>query len=331
MSSADVAASVSVVLPCYNAAEFVESAVERLLEQRDVALEIVLVDDKSTDDTAALISALADRHESVRAILLPENGGVAAAREAAVAAATGDYVWFVDADDEWPDDAASALLKAANAVDADIVCAGATVVSEGQPERPVGDLPEGDLLTGPQALDALLVGGITGHLWNKLFRRSLLGRIEFTRIRQHSDQAMVAQALVEASRVALLHRSVYVYKLRSGSIIRSGSRRADSLRELGEVIARCVARVDATALRRPDYLYYRARYHTLSRLKDATSGAYSESERRSLVKQVRSEMSFAQLGAIGRRRDVTRFGIYTLGWMSPRTYSLVLDRAGGRL
>ncbi|WP_243075660.1 glycosyltransferase [Microbacterium sp. SS28] len=331
MTSSESVASISVVLPCFNAAEFVESAVERLLGQAGPALEVVLVDDKSTDDTALIIARLAEAHSTVRAVLLPENGGVAAAREAAVAAASGDYIWFVDADDEWPDDAASALRDAAIAADADIVCAGATVVSEGQPERPVGNLPDGDLLTGAEGLDALLVGGITGHLWNKLFRRSLLGRIEFTRIRQHSDQAMVAQALVEADRVALLHRSVYTYKLRTGSIIRSGSRRADSLRELGEVMARCVARVDAAALRSPDYLYYRARYNTLSRLKDATSGAYSDTERRGLVKQVRSEMSFAQLGAIGRRGDVTRFGIYTLGWLSPRAYSVVLEKAGGRL
>ncbi|MFH8252103.1 glycosyltransferase family 2 protein [Microbacterium sp. B2969] len=331
MSASPAAVSVSVVLPCYNAAEFIESAVERLLRQSDVELELVLVDDKSKDDTAAILTRLAGAHESVQAILLPENGGVAAAREAAVAAATGDYVWFVDADDDWPEDAAHELLGAALAVDADIVCAGATVVSEGQPARPVGDLPEDDVITGAAALDSLLVGGITGHLWNKLFRRSLLSRIEFTRIRQHSDQAMVAQALVEAQRVAILRRSVYVYKLRAGSIIRSGSRRADSLRELGEVMARCVARVDASALKSPDYLYYRARYNTLSRLKDATSGAYTDTERRALVKQVRSEMSFAQLGAIRRRRDVTRFGIYTLGWLSPRAYSVVLDKAGGRL
>ncbi len=186
-------------------------------------------------------------------------------------------------------------------------------------------------MTGPDALSRLLVGSITGHLWNKLFRRDLLGRITFTRIRQHSDQAMVAQALVEADRVAILPRSVYTYRLREGSIIRSGSRRADSLRELGVVIASCVARVDAKALQGTDYLYYRARYSTISRLKDATSGAYPDGERAALVREIRGQMSLRQLGALVRRRDATRTAIYTIGWLTPRGYGALLDRAGGRL
>ena len=115
------------------------------------------------------------------------------------------------------------------------------------------------------------------------------------------------------------------------SIIRSGSKRSDSLRELGVVIASCVARVDSKALRGTDYLYYRARYSTLSRLKDATSGAYAEGERTALVKEIRGQMSLQQLGALVRRRDATRTAIYALGWVTPRGYGIVLDKAGGRL
>lgn len=324
-------AQVSVILPCYNAAEFVEDAIERLLAQEHVDVEIVAVDDASTDDTGHILRDLAEKHDNVRAILLERNGGVAAAREVAVRGATGEYVWFVDADDDWPSDAASALVATAAEQDADVVCAEATVVAEGHADKPVGALPAEPVLTGAEALRALLVGGITGHLWNKLFRRELLGRISFTRIRQHSDQAMVAQALVEADRVAMLHRSVYTYRLREGSIIRSGSKRAESLRELGGVIESCVARVDKRALGGVDYLYYRARYSVLSRLKDATSGAYAENERAELVKEIRREMSLRQLAALARRRDSRRFAIYTIGWITPRGYGVVLDRAGGRL
>ncbi|TDN90545.1 glycosyltransferase family 2 protein [Microbacterium sp. BK668] len=322
---------ITVVLPCYNAAEFAESAIDRLLGQEGVDLEIVAVDDASTDGTARLLTELAARHECVRAILLERNGGVAAAREAGVTAATGTYVWFVDADDDWPPDALRSMVGVAAATNADIVCAGATVTAEGHADKPVGEVPDQPLLTGAEALRSLLVGDITGHLWNKLFRRDLLEKITFTRIRQHSDQAMVAQALVEARRVATLQRSVYTYRLRVGSIIRSGAKRADSLRELGEVIESCVSRVDKRALRGVDYLYYRARYSVLSRLKDATSGAYDPPERSALLKEIRGEMSMRQLAALARRRDSRRLAIYTIGWISPRGYGAVLDRAGGRL
>ena len=329
--AAERAPRVSAIVPCYNAAEFVEDAVARLLAQQAIALEVIVVDDGSADETAALASALAAQHPEVTFVALPENQGVAAAREAAVAAATAEYVWFVDADDEWPSDAAATLLAAAETWEADIVCAAATVVAPGRDDKPVGSLPEGPSSSGPEAFRHLLTGRLTGHLWNKLFRRTLLERIDFTRIRQHSDQAMVAQALSQAGVVAYTHREVYRYLLRSGSIIRSGSQRADSLRSVGLVVARCMARIDATELRSTEYLYYRARYSVLARLKDATSGAYPDGRRRDLVKEARGEMSLGQWGALLRRRDATRLTLYTLGWASPPLYARTLDRFGGRL
>jgi glycosyltransferase involved in cell wall biosynthesis len=323
--------SVSVVLPCYNVADFAESAIERLLGQEDVDLEIIAVDDASTDDTPRILARLAERHKRVHAVLLDENAGVAAARESAVGVAKGTYVWFVDADDDWPTDAAALLVAAAVEQDADVVCAEATVVAEGRSDKTIDVVPAAGPLNGPEVFALLLTGDVTGHLWNKLFRRDLLSRITFTRIRQHSDQAMVAQAFVEADRVAILHRPVYLYRLRQGSIIRSGSKRAESLRALGDVIASCASRVDARALEKTEYLYYRARFSTLSRLKDATSGAYADGERTALVKEIRRQMSIRQLAALVRRRDATRTAIYTLAWLTPRGYAVLLDRAGGRL
>lgn len=322
---------VSVIVPCYNAAAFVEQAVSRLLDQVGVDIEIVVVDDGSTDATADIASGLAARHPEVVFIALDENSGVAAAREAAVAAATADYIWFVDADDEWPVDAAATMRSVAWEHRADIVCAGAAVIAEGRAPKPVGSPPPGTTSTGPEAFRRLLTGDITGHLWNKLFRRDLMERIEFTRIRQHSDQAMVAQALSRAEIVAYTPHEVYRYVLRSGSIIRSGSQRADSLRSVAKVVARCQAYIDATRLRSPDYLYYRARYSVLARLKDATSGAYHDERRRTLVKEARGDMSLAQWSALLRRRDATRLTLYSLGWASPPLYARILDRFGGRL
>ncbi|MDY0910382.1 glycosyltransferase family 2 protein [Microbacterium sp. CFBP9034] len=323
--------AVSVIVPCFNAEDFVESAVERLLLQSDVDIQIVIVDDGSSDGTAAIAARLAEAHSEVAFVALPRNQGVAAARRAAVTAASADYVWFVDADDEWAPDAARAMLTAAIEHDADVVCAKATVVAEQRGPKPVGALPAVATTSGAAAFRMLLTGELTGHLWNKLFRRDLLDRIEFTPIRQHSDQAMVAQALSRATTVAYLPKEVYTYRLRTGSIIRSGARRADSLRTLGTVVGRCMAAIDATALRSTEYLYYRARYGALARLKDATSGAYLARDAEALVREVRGDMSIAQWWALVRRRDATRIALYTLGWASPNAYARTLDRFGGRL
>ncbi len=91
--------TVSVVIPTYNSADTVARAIDSALGQTVPPTEILVIDDASSDDTAARLAAYADR--SVRHIRLGQRGGAAHARNAGIAAATGDFVAFLDADDEW--------------------------------------------------------------------------------------------------------------------------------------------------------------------------------------------------------------------------------------
>jgi hypothetical protein len=91
------AARVSVVIPAYNAAATLERAVLSALAQDRPALEIVIVDDGSTDETPRVIAALGGRARALR----QPNQGVSAARNAGIRAAAGDLIAFLDADDEW--------------------------------------------------------------------------------------------------------------------------------------------------------------------------------------------------------------------------------------
>ncbi|MGW9113327.1 glycosyltransferase family 2 protein [Microbacterium sp. NPDC055683] len=318
----------TVVVPCFNGEEFVASAVERLLRQSAPA-RIVVVDDGSSDGSADVARALADVHDSVEAIVLPRNGGVAAAREAAVAAASGEFVWFIDIDDEWPDDALERMIGAADRYDADIVCAAAAVVAPGRATRMLQSSASPRVLAARAALAELLTGELTGHLWNKLFRRELVARVPFTRIAQHSDQAIVAQALAEATRVAVVPGTVYTYRLREGSIIRSNPRRAEALRVLGDVVGDAAGRVGLRG--GVEHRYYEARYLHLSGFKDATSGAYPAADARVLLADVRSRMSAAHARSLLRKGDARRAALYTAGWAWPALLQRLLDRPGARL
>jgi glycosyltransferase involved in cell wall biosynthesis len=317
---------VSVVVPCYDVAAFLEAAVHRLLRQTHEDLEIVLVDDGSKDGTGDLVRELAQRHPRVVGLSQP-NAGVAAARETAVRAARGEHVWFVDADDDWPDEAVAVLLAAAESTGADVVCAAAAYRFPDGRVRPVGEAFSGVLDPG-EAFRRFLTGRITGHLWNKLVRRELASSIVFTRSRHHSDQAMVAQLLAGATRVAGVETSVYRYVLRTGSIIRSGTPRSASLETVGAVVRSCAERLGLQDS--VEYRYYVARYALLSRLKDATSGAYPPEEAARLTRRIRSEISVGELAALWRRGDRRRFALLAAGRWSPPLYRSVMRRGGAR-
>jgi glycosyltransferase involved in cell wall biosynthesis len=101
---------VAVVIPAYNAEKYVVQAVESVLAQTAPPAEVVVVDDGSTDGTAAVLSPFADR---VRVLRVP-NGGVARARNVGVEATQAPWVAFLDADDVWAPDYLDRMLAAAS-------------------------------------------------------------------------------------------------------------------------------------------------------------------------------------------------------------------------
>jgi glycosyltransferase involved in cell wall biosynthesis len=88
---------ISVVVPCHNAAQFIREAVDSVLAQSHSNLQIIVVDDGSTDDSVGRIADLRDRIEIVE----QPNGGPAVARNAGLRAARGEFIAFLDADDTW--------------------------------------------------------------------------------------------------------------------------------------------------------------------------------------------------------------------------------------
>lgn len=92
---------VSVIMPCYNAARFVESAIRSVLQQDYTEWELLVVDDCSKDDTAARVQAMAKDEPRIRFFQLEHNAGAAAARNKALREAKGRYIAFLDSDDLW--------------------------------------------------------------------------------------------------------------------------------------------------------------------------------------------------------------------------------------
>lgn len=90
------------IVPCFNAARFIGKTIESVLAQTYSTFELIVVDDKSTDESVQIVESYARTDPRVRLIQMPRNAGAPAApRNAGVAAATGEWVAFLDADDLW--------------------------------------------------------------------------------------------------------------------------------------------------------------------------------------------------------------------------------------
>jgi hypothetical protein len=199
----------SVIVAAWNAAATIRAALASVLDQREVSLEAIVVDDGSTDGTAAIVAELASADPRIVPIALAVNGGVSAARNAALEVARGEWVAFLDADDRLLPGGLAAMLRAGDdsaptaAGDADgaspiRVVVGQRVSTDG--ERTwfprLYDLPD-IRVQGRKSLAAnpglLYYAGPVG----KLFHRSLAVSLRFEG-RMLGDQPWVLRAMIRA-------------------------------------------------------------------------------------------------------------------------------------
>lgn len=166
---------VSIVITAYNEERHIRACVGMALAQAGVPLEVVVVDDRSTDGTAAVLDEMAVSDKRLRVLHLPENRGLRAARAAGLELAHGEFVTFMDADDRMPPGKVAALFAAMRRHDADIVVAGYDKVSstDGRTLQRVRFRDEA--IPGDRALERFSRGELgSAVMWNKLYRRALV-------------------------------------------------------------------------------------------------------------------------------------------------------------
>ena len=165
---------ISVIVPAYNVAPWLERCVDSILQQSYPNLEVLLIDDGSNDGTAAIVDACAAKDPRVVAVH-QSNAGLVAVREKGIALATGEYVSFVDGDDLIEPDFLERLLKNALSYNADIShCGMKYCFYDGRVKLHygTGEILTLDRITG---VNELLYGSkIEPSLCNKLYRRELL-------------------------------------------------------------------------------------------------------------------------------------------------------------
>lgn len=207
---------VSVILIGYNDAARITHALESLRQQTLRSIEIIVVDDASTDATSEIITAIAGQDDRVRYLRRSENsGGCSAPRNDGLAIATAPWVMFCDSDDEYDIHACANLLNAAERWDADVVCGTAVRhdVTKDKDKRWRPELHEVDrVVESLEAEPDLLYDTISV---NKIYRRSFLreGGIEFPPELLFEDQVFTLRCFLAANRIGIVQANVYIWNV----------------------------------------------------------------------------------------------------------------------
>ncbi len=207
---------VSVVLIGYNDAARITRALDSLRRQTLHSIEIILVDDASTDATAEIVESIAAGDSRIRFIRRGENsGGCSAPRNDGLAVASAPWVMFCDSDDEYELHACATLLRYAEQWDADLVC-GTAVRHDVKRDRDKKWRPElhscDRVVTGLDEEPDLLYDTISV---NKIYRRSFLveNEIGFPPGLLFEDQVFTLRCFLAAERIGVIQASVYIWNV----------------------------------------------------------------------------------------------------------------------
>ncbi|MFD4668805.1 glycosyltransferase family 2 protein [Lentzea sp. NPDC058450] len=319
--------SVSVVIPVFNGAGVVGQCVASVAAQRLRPAEVIVVDDGSTDGSAAVA------RDALRASGIPftvvehgRNRGVAAARNTGLAACTSEWVWFVDSDDAADPRLLAALVVAAGAARADVAACRTRRVDEAGAVLGVEEGPwPGSWVPGPVAARWLLSNRMRAYVCTKLFRRELLPERWFPDRPAHEDFRPVLGVLLAAERVALVDEPLYDYTVRPGSLSESFGENVFGLLEVADEVG---ADLRAAGLARSwadDYLTYRYLNAVLPLANTALRAGPSPLGDHA-VRLARGRTAWGdvvRLGLRGRWRLAAAAGVLKA---APRAYSAVLAR-----
>ncbi|WP_298582734.1 glycosyltransferase [uncultured Kocuria sp.] len=237
---------ISVIMPVRNGLKYLENALTGIESLEFDSWELIIVDDGSTDGTADVLRDWS-RSASIPHLII-ENAatcGVAIARNAAVAEASGEFVWFVDGDDSWSSDILFHLWSGVSCSEVDmVVCDARRVVAKTGHTSSIQDAPVREIIAGEDALQRILRGELQGHLWNKLIRRARLEKYPFPAMRAHSDLAGIIRLVVASRRVAAVPGEKYFYDVHDGSILQSADYKWENLIQCAETAEEVVEKND---------------------------------------------------------------------------------------
>lgn len=232
--------AVSVIVPVYNAASLLGEAVESVLHQNVNGLELILVDDCSTDDSASICASYAERFpDTVRFVRRVRNGGLSAARNTGLEEARGESIIFLDADDAYLPGGIQTLIDLSRKYPEAGIVSGSFLSGPVLAEEIDGRESRARVFEWREALEHILYQkpGLDHSAWGKLYRRELFEGIRFREGRWYEDMEIFPRLLMKGMKVVHSEKPVYFYRTNPASFLSSWKPgRLDSLAVTDEIL-----------------------------------------------------------------------------------------------
>lgn len=240
---------VSIIVPVYNVAQCLDRCLNSLIGQTYPHIEVILVDDGSTDHSPELCDLWGARDSRIRVFHKP-NGGLSDARNYGLQRAVGAYIGFLDSDDWYDSSFVEVMLQALTDTGSDIVecdfCR--THTEDSVPDRTIGEYQK-ETFEGRECFQQFLQTTFFVSACNKLYRREVIRDKLFRVGVYHEDEAWTYHMFSHARKVCRLHYTGYYYFQRPGSIVHT----TPSLKRLTDAFDAGRERIDFIEEQYPEY------------------------------------------------------------------------------
>ena len=212
---------VSVIVPVHNTSEFLEKCIESIVGQTLKDIEIILVENASTDNSLELCCKIASTDNRIKVIHI-DKADLSTARNEGLKIALGEYVGFVDSDDTILPEMYEELYAIAVSHDLDLVNSNfCRVYDKREPKYPFSQDGQISVMSGKEITTLNLLGKIAVNACTILFRKSLFDEVQFPENVYFEDRASTFIFMSRCDKAAVVNKSYYNYYQRQGSICRS--------------------------------------------------------------------------------------------------------------
>lgn len=211
---------ISIIIPVYNVEKYLREALDSVVNQTYTNLEIIIVNDGSTDNSLNICNEYKDRDDRIRVISVP-NGGLGAARNHGLNHATGEYISFLDSDDYCPNNAIELMYNALIDNGVDLTVGNCQIVIDDGQKLTPQKIPERkcEIISGIDLIKSLLIGASSACV--RLYKKSLWDGLRFPEGVINEDEPILIEVYGRCNKVFMLDDVTYYYRKRSNSITTS--------------------------------------------------------------------------------------------------------------